>query len=830
MNAKKLAACLIFISALLINTSLSSENTSRDKILQITKSDAGAQFKTESGLLRINFETPEIVRIHYTRNPKFSAIPSLMRIPIQSPKVKIDIEKSPQTVVLRSPKLAVKIDRTSGAVSYLDASGNLLLTENQAQPRHLEPRPISVAEKEILTKTGPAGLRDCWKGRINFKWQDGEALYGLGYHEEGFGNLRGTMQYLYQHDLKVVIPVLVSTKGYGLLFDNYSAMEFHDDSAGSFMQFDMLQDLDYYFIYGPDFDRIVSCYRLLTGKAQMLPKWAFGFIQSRSPYKTQAELLDVAKEFRARHLPLDCIMQDYFYWPDTEWNEMRFDPNRYPDPAGMVKTLHDMNVKFLISVWPNCRGGSNEQEVRKLGLGLPAEKMYQKGIIYNPFNPKARDLFWKHIKLGLGSYDIDAWWTDCTEPVFADYRIKEKLAPGEHAKMNTQALSETNGPFYPQAFSLMQSKGFYEHYRRDIKDKRLFNLTRSFYAGQQRYAAFTWDGDTSANWNELADEIACGLNFMVTGAPYWTFDIGAFWTKDDPITWFTNTAAYPDGVADLGYREIYVRWFQLGTFAPVFRSHGMDTPREPWQFGQAGTPFYDAQTDMLKLRYRLMPYIYSLAGWTVLDDYTMFRYLAFDFHDDPAVYNIKDQFMFGPAFMVCPVLKPMYYDVNSVKLEGVEKTRKLYLPKGSSWCDFWTGKLYTPGQVIAVDAPLNKIPLLVKAGSVIPFGPDLQYASEKPADPIELRIYPGADGKFMLYEDQGDNYNYEKGAFSQIPIRYDDAKHTVTIEARKGSFPGMLKKRTFNIVLVTPENGLGIEPAKPLKTISYTGSETSCQL
>jgi alpha-D-xyloside xylohydrolase len=687
---------------------------------------------------------------------------------------------------------------------------------------------IPSEENGIKTELGADGLRaaastlkemvdrKAYHTRLEFKWADGEALYGLGSHEEGMFNLRSQHQYLYQQNMKAVVPVLVSTRGYGIVLDSCSLMTFHDDAFGSYLWSDVDDELDYYFIYGPEFDQIVHEIRVLTGHTPMLPKWAFGYIQSKERYMTQDELISIVREYRQRQLPLDCIVVDWKSWTGDLWGQKTFDPDRFPNPSQMTTDLHALNAHLMVSIWPIMRpGGENWQEMKDQGhlLGNQAT--------YNAFSAEARACYWKQADQGLFSHGIDAWWCDCTEPFEADWIGAVKPEPEERLRINTEEAKRYLDPELINAYSLMHSQGIYEGQRSVTTEKRVINLTRSAYLGQQRYSTITWSGDTAARWETLQRQIADGLNFCATGMPYWTMDIGAFFVKCKPELWFWN-GDYDKGVDDLGYRELFVRWFQLGAFLPMFRAHGTDTPREIWRFGEPGEPFYEALVSALRLRYRLLPYIYSLAGWTTQHDYTMLRALPFDFRSDPITYNISDQFMFGPAMLVNPVTRPMLYEVGSQPLNGIPKTRPVYLPAGVGWYDFWTGKPYSGGQTVPADAPIDRLPLFVRAGSILPMGPVRQHVNDLPEASIELHIYPGKDGSFELYEDEGDQYNYEKGAFSTIHIYWNDVKRQVTLEARKGQYTGMAEQRTFEVFLHDErKDDHGTSLAVPNQTIRY---------
>jgi alpha-D-xyloside xylohydrolase len=662
-------------------------------------------------------------------------------------------------------------------------------------------------ENGIKTEVGADGLRttaasfeevvdrQAYHTKLEFEWAEGEALYGLGSHEEGMFNLRGQHQYLYQQNMKAVVPVLVSTRGYGIIMDSCSLMTFHDDAFGSYLWSDVDDELDYYFLYGPEFDQIVYEIRELTGHSPMLPTWAFGYIQSKERYISQAELLDVVSEYRRRGLPLDCIVLDWKSWTGDLWGQKTLDPQRFPDPDQMTADLHALNARLMVSIWPIMRqGGPNWQELRDGGYLLGNQ------ATYDAFNKEARACYWKQANEGLFAHGIDAWWCDCTEPFEADWKGAIKPEPEERLRINTEEAKRYLDPETINAFSLLHSKGIYEGQRKATSAKRVVNLTRSAYLGQQRYGAITWAGDVAATWETLRKQVADGLNFCATGMPYWTVDIGAFFVQRKPGLWFWN-GDYDAGVDDLGYRELYLRWFQYGAFLPMFRSHGTDTPREIWRFGEPGEVIYETLVNFLNLRYRLLPYIYSLAGRTTLEDYTMLRALPFDFRCDPATYAIDDQFMFGPAFLVNPVTRPMRYGAGSAALKGISQTRAVYLPAGTDWYDFWSDQKIGGGQTLLADAPLERIPLYVKAGSIVPIGPARQFAGDQPDAPIELHVYPGSDGAFQLYEDEGDGYNYEQGAFSRIDILWQEAAGQLILEEQRGEYPGMSKRREFDLIL-----------------------------
>lgn len=566
------------------------------------------------------------------------------------------------------------------------------------------------------------------------------------------------------------------------------------------------EEINYYVFAGDSMDEIIAGYREATGTAPLMPKYAMGFWQSRERYKTQQELLEVVQEFRTREIPLDIIIQDWQYWKEGEWGSHLFDEERFPNVESMIDQLHNqLHTKFMISVWGKFYPGSETfNELNDAGY------LYQKPLqdslqdflnnrytYYDAFNPKARALYWKQMNEKLFSKGVDGWWLDASEPELPDYGPSPELIA--HYMDPTY---EGPGVENLNAYPLMTCKGIFEGQRKTNPDKRVCILTRSAFAGSQRYASTIWSGDISGEWSSLKASIPAGLSLALSGIPYWTTDIGGFWVR------------HQGGNKNSEYRELFTRWYQFGAFCPVFRVHGSSTEKEMWYFGDKEDKAYKTQLKFNQLRYRLMPYIYSLAGKVTHDHYTIMRALVMDFSSDKKVLNIDDQFMFGPAFLVNPVT-----DYKATQ-------RKVYLPEANGWYDFWTGKFFAGGQEVNAAAPFESMPLYVKSGSIIPMGPNIQYVSEKEADPIELRVYTGTDGKFELYEDDGDNYEYEKGVYSKISFAWEESSQTLTIGERRGEFPGMQNKRTFRIVFVDKQKGANHELSNDAdKTVEYNGKE-----
>jgi alpha-D-xyloside xylohydrolase len=575
------------------------------------------------------------------------------------------------------------------------------------------------------------------------------------------------------------------------------------------------QQVDYYFIYGNNMDEVISGYRNLTGKATIVPKWALGFWQSRERYKTQDEILSTVDEFRKRKIPIDNIVLDWNYWREAEWGSQDFDEKRFPSPDSMIDVLHKKyNTQIMISVWPKFYESiSSYNEFDKNGwlykknIADKQRDWIGKGYVstfYDAFNENARKGFWNLINKKIYSKGIDAWWMDASEP-----DILSNVDP-EKRKLQMTPTALGSAAEYLNAYPLQNAKGIYEGQRSTDPDKRVFLLTRSGYAGSQRYAAAIWSGDIGSTWHDMKAQISAGINFSMSGLPYWTMDIGGFVVPEK----FEK----PNEESLKEWRELNARWYQFGAFVPLFRAHGQFPYREIFNIAPENHPAYQSFLYYDKLRYRLLPYIYSLAGAAYHDNYTIMRGLAMDFAKDTAVLNIGDQFLFGPSLLINPVY------------EYKQRTRELYLPKCAGWYDLYSGKFYTGGQKLNAEAPYERMPLFVKAGSIISFGPELQYTTEKKPDSITLNIYTGADASFNLYEDEGTNYNYEKGAFSIIPIKYNEATKSITIGDRKGSFNGMLQKRIFRINIISPSKAKGLDFDASDKEVTYEGKKITVKI
>jgi len=675
---------------------------------------------------------------------------------------------------IKTDALEVSFNLERGFISFRAANGDSLLRERDSIPRTYEPMQVNGESTYRITD--------------RFSPVPEEAFFGLGQHQSGMFNYRGSTVELGQNNTDVAIPLLVSSKGYALMW-NTAAFTYVDNRFPSELSFSSMagKSVDFYFLYGPELDTVIHEYRSLTGHAPLLPKWAYGFFQSKDRYVSLDEIKDVAARYRAEHIPLDAMVQDWFWWKnegDPDFND------HYHDVPKDLETLHKENVHTMISVWGLLDPKSETYKT------LDAKNFLIPGAhVYDPSNAEGRDIYWNRLPGKLLAQGWDAFWLDSAEP--------EEFWPhmGDAILRNKQ-LAIGNGAEYTNVFPLLHTLGVQNHWKAENSDKRVFLLTRSAFFGQQRVGATVWSGDVHTNYWALSHQVPAGLNFALSGYPYWTTDIGGYWP------------AVPGVTEQPAYQELYARWFEFGTFCPIFRTHGHRNHNELWTYDKVEPTLirYD------KLRYRLMPYIYSLAWKVTNEDYTIQRPLVMDWRTDNNTWNIGDQFMFGPALLVNPVLK-----ANATH-------RSVYLP-ASSWYDFWTGASVQGGKEIEAEAPLDRMPLYVRAGSILPMGPEIEYAAQNPGGPIELRIYRGADGQFDLYEDAGDSYEYEKGQHSVISLRWNDASGQLTIGARQGAFPGLVEKRAFRVVVVGSGHGVGGElTAKADKEVAYEGKEVRVSL
>jgi alpha-D-xyloside xylohydrolase len=850
-------------------------------------------------------------------------------------------------IVLKTAALQARISRINGHVSFTDYSGKAILNESIENGQQLQP--IMVDGQHL------------YQLQQSFDSPDDEAFYGLGQHQAGTMNYKNESVTLLQQNTDVAVPFLLSSKNYGILWDNYSISRVGDtrayqpisslklygkngqpdgltasylikDSNAPFLvqlekeiEYKYLNDLvklptgytlakgtvewegsleanesgihkfflfsseyvkvwlddkllidrwrqnwnpaqnrfdiamnkgekhkikiewkaqsseaaisfqylppkpaadqnkfgffseagnaiDYYFVSGNNMDEVISGYRLLTGKATMLPKWAMGFWQSRERYKTQEEILSTVAEYRKRGIGLDNIVLDWSYWEEDQWGSQKFDLTRFPDAKGMIDSLHNQyNTNLMISVWPKFYPQTDNYKLLdkagflyKRNIEIGRKDWINKGYLntfYDAYNPGARKMFWDMLDTNLYKKGVDAWWMDASEPdIHSNVNIEDRKD-----FINPTYLGSSTQYF--NAYALENAKGIYEGQRGVSPNKRVFILTRSGFAGLQRYAAATWSGDIAANWGDMKDQISAGVNFSMSGLPYWTMDIGGFAV---PKNYESIKKMSPDDLAE--WREQTTRWYQFGTFVPLFRAHGQGPFREIYSTAPDDHPAYKSILYYNQLRYRLMPYIYSLAGMVYQKDYSIMRGLPMDFPLDKKLTNINDQFMFGPSLLVNPVTE--YKAVS----------RSVYLPGGTGWYNAYDGSHVIGGQTITADAPYERMPLFVKEGAIIPMGPAIQYTGQKQADTLTVFVYTGKDGTFTLYDDDGLDYGYEKGQFATIDFSYNESTKALHIGAVKGGFKGMLSKRTINVVFVNKENRRALDAdSKADKTIIYTG-------
>ena len=726
--------------------------------------------------------------------------------------------------VTASPQaVAVQTSATRGGTVY-DSGALKVSVSADGTVRFLSPK------GKLLLKEGAWGLETISEGLDKgfkkvcqtFLPEADEPLYGLGILQDGALSLRGKERRMIQNNTEDFIPVVQSVKGYGIFWDNTSPTVFRDDADGMHFESEVGEAVDYYFIYGGNADGVIAGIRELTGHVPMLPMWSFGFMQSRERYKSSKELLDALHGYRERGVPIDCVIQDWQYWGNNyQWNAMEFLNDDFRNAQAMIDEVHAQHAKLMISIWASF--GPMTKAYRELapkGLlfdfqtwpqsGLsdwPPRLDYPSGVRpYNPFSAEARDIYWKNL-LRLENMGIDAWWMDSTEPDHIDFKESDldvETGLGSFRKVRN-------------AFPLVSVEGVADNQKK-VSDRRVMILTRSAWAGQQRTGANTWSGDVNSSWESLRAQIPAGLGFALTGNPNFNSDCGGFFPYG-----YNRRGELASCSRNPLFQELYVRWLQYGAFCPMMRSHGESSRREIWEFGAPGEPVYDAIASTIRLRYALLPYIYAVSHEVTAADGTFQRALVMDFPADKAVWGCADEFMFGRALLVAPVVHAQYtpekvaYDDTPVDFSPARSTQ-VYLPKGSDWYDFWTGERLKGGRTVTRETHLDTVPLYARAGAIIPLGPDVQYSGEKPWDDLEVRVYPGADGRFVLYEDEGDTYRYEQGACSTIEFTLRG--RTLSIGARSGAFPGMPQQRRFRVV--TPDGAV--------REVSYDGSALKIQL
>ena len=794
-------------------------NAQDTKSLELTAADMN---------INVTFYSPEIIRV--TKTPLGSNSPKKKsEVVTMSPQSSLSVAESSTASAfrLKSSSLSVTINRHTGLISFATANGKPLL-------------------KEKATTFAPRATGSD-KGRytvsMSYQLDKDEAIYGLGTVQDGKLNRRGLSKRVEQSNIEDFQNVIQSVKGWGIYWDNYSCSHFDDNAQGMTFKAEVGDCADYYFMFGKNADGVNACMRQLTGNVPMFPLWTYGFWQCRERYKSSKELLEVVDNYRRLQVPLDGIIQDWQYWGNNYlWNAMDFLSEQFTDGKQMIDRVHEQNAHIMISIWASF--GPQTQQFAKLAekdLLLPIDTWPQSGLshiwpprmeypsgvkVYDAYSPVARQIYWDHLKR-LFDYGIDAWWMDSTDPDFFNPRESDfeyKTSAGSWRSVRN-------------LFPLATVKGIYANQRKESADKRVFIMTRSAFAGQQHYGSGLWSGDVASTWDMLRKQVPAGLNYTMTGCPNFNTDIGGFFCGS------YNTDGTGSAPRNPQYQELYVRWMQYGLFCPVFRSHGADAPREIYQFGKKGEPIYDAIESTIRLRYRLLPYIYSTAWQVTSANESYLRALTYDFASDKNTWNLGSEFMFGRSILATPILDPQYteekifkedamsgWDKKDAKIEKLkdgkidfseEKTATKYLPKGSNWYEFYTEKLYKGGRNVTFTTTIDRTAMFVKAGTILPLAPVMQYAQQSQWDNLDIIVYPGSNAVFTLYEDEGDNYNYERGVYSTITMKWNDSQRTFTVEARQGQFPGMLQNRKFNIRIAGTE---------AVKTVDYNGNAVSVTL
>lgn len=752
----------------------------------VSRTPHGVKVETKVACVELECFSSSIIRVKKYPLGQMPEKQSLS-VTMQPEKVKYKIQEVDNQVILTTSELTVSLDIVQNQVCFVTKDGKVLLAE----------KPSSTG----FISFNDAG-NSTYQIRQTFLLDNDEAIYGLGQHQQGKMNQRNQTLFLQQANTEICIPLVHSIKGYALFWDNYSPTTFTDNAQGMTFDSEVGDLCDYYFVYGGGADKVVAGLRELTGQAPMFPLWTFGFWQSRERYVSQDELVSVVAKYRDLKVPLDGIIQDWRYWGEDhkDWNAVEFRNPKFPDPKKMMEEVHHLNAHAIISVWPSFGPATGiYADLKALNKLMVHETFPQdNGVkVYDTYDPVARDIYWKYMNKNMFSIGMDGWWLDATEP---------EHSPAKEGDLDFQTYL---GSFRKvrNAFPLVSVGGVYDHQRQEASDKRVFILTRSAFAGQQRYAAQAWSGDVVSDWDVLRNQIPAALNISLTGIPYWNSDIGGFFSG----------RKFPEGVKDPAFHELYVRWMQFAAFTGMMRSHGTNTPREIFMFGERGYWAFDAQEKMINLRYRLLPYVYSTSWEVTSNGESLMRALFADFPKDKKVIDIGDEYMFGKSILVAPVTS------------GVRR-RSLYLPEGTQWIDFWTGEMQKGGQEISREAPIDIIPLYVKAGSIVPVGPSVQFATEKLWDDLQVRIYPGADGEFTLYEDENDNYNYEKGKYTTVRMTWSDKDRQLTIHPRQGSYDGMLQNRNFRIVVVDNLKGLGLDNESYTVNVEYKGKKLNIKL
>ena len=740
--------------------------------------------QTDALVCEVTVYAPDVVRVvKYPLGGVGATQKKSYSVVLEPQQTKVKRAETAEAVTLTTEKMAVRIDKGTADVTFCDPAGKALLQEAGTD---FEPR--------------PADDPDAGRFKVSQAWapEADEFLYGLGQRQDPDLSLRGKKVHLWNENMHIYIPFFCSEKGYGVYWDNPGMSDFEDEpGVKTVMSSEVGDCTDLYFLYdGGGMDALMAAERKLGGKATLFPLWVHGYWQCRERYHSTEELCEALRTHREMGIPLDCIVQDWQYWGENEnWNSMRFDNPLYARADTMIANVHANNAHLAISIWPDFGPLTPQfKELEAIDALLPFKTWPMTGgvKIYDPFNPQAREIYWKYLE-GLVDQGVDALWSDSTEP---DHFWPTK-EDDDYPTADGSWRSVRN------AFPLVTNMGIYENYRAKGYAKRAVQMTRSASFGIQRYATFSWSGDVQSRWEVLRAQIPSGLDYTICGIPYWNTDIGGF------FNYF-----YEGGTDNVALKELQVRWMQWSVFVPVMRNHTSGPlTTEIYRFGEPGEWAFDEQLNAIKLRYKLMPYIYSLAGATVLEDGMLMRPLVMDFAADRKALALSDEYLFGPSILVHPVTEPVLTDGRSALTGATAAPFTTYLPAGTKWYDFQTGECLEGGQEYAREYTISEIPVFVRAGAILPFGPDVQYTSEKPWDNLEIAVYPGADGHFTLYEDEGDGYGYEAGAYTTIDLTWEDATGTLTLGPRKGAYPGMLRERDFTVNI----------PGHASSTVHYAG-------
>lgn len=757
----------------------------------------------------ITFRKDGIVRVYKyptTSNPVKKS--KVVKEKLYVPAGKILVSNGNGVWRAKSRSLQVVYKKQTNSIQFLSSSGIVLAAE--------------LPGAELFTKTDNDGAAS-WKIMQGFAFADKERIYGFGQQQNGKFDQRNEKLLLRQRNMNIAIPFFQSSKGYGIYWDNYSLTNYDPVPDGGTLTSEIGDCIDYYFIAGKNADQVIKSYRALTGAVPMLPIWSFGYIQSKERYRSQYELVNVVKKYRELQVPLDAVVQDWQYWgtDNLRWNAVEFANPLFPDPVAAIDSIHQMNAKVVISVWPSFGAKTNiyeEMNRRQMLLNFHTYPVSDSVKVYDAFNPEAGKLYWNYMKQNLYSKGVDGWWLDATEPVQKEVTGNTNKTSEHEIAVKDQLTSVDGVKTYAGSFKSVANlfpyeavKAVYNGQRQTTtKDKRVFILTRSAFAGQQATGSVLWSGDVTASWEVLKTQIPAALNLSLSGMPYWNSDIGGFFSG----------RKYPGGLTDPRYKELYLRWLQFAVFTAMMRSHGTNAPREIYQLGAKGTPAFDIAEKYIRLRYELQPYIYTASREVSHQGGSLMRPLLMDYPADSIALLAADEYLFGKSLLVKPVTDSITAKKEHLFNEQSKVAVNTYLPKGA-WYNFWTDQKITGGRELEQQMMLSQMPVFVKAGSVIPLAAVPQYSTIQNFKELTIKVFPGKNAAFTLYEDEGDNYNYENGAYSLITFQWNEQAKKLTVLSRKGAFPGMLQERSFKVC---------VAGTRTVKNMVYKGNKISVRL